>query len=162
MNGLEVAFHTSFLICPSLNHLRRACNSLHWFLGPPQTYCVWSRTGLCRQVPHVKLGALFARWLTVQIYRSNLKGPLRDSSSPKLGSGVQGTGNTFIGPGTEIADSFPVRLENSLDLGNYHSSLMGWNNPSEILRPVMKNVSLLLFLFLLITRHSSRSCPNRY
>ena len=69
-----------------------------------------------------------------------------------------------MGLGIEIADSFPLKLENSLDLGNYDSSLMVWNNPSEILRSEAshENLSLLLFLFFLITRHSHRPCLNHY
>lgn len=53
-----------------------------------------------------------------------------------------------MGLGTGIAESFPVKLESCLDLGSYHSSLMGQNNPSEVLRCEAghENISLLLFL----------------
>lgn len=67
-----------------------------------------------------------------------------------------------MGLGTGIAEPFPVKLESALDLGNYHSSLMGQNNPSEIPRceASHENISLLLFLLFLITRNSNGSCFN--
>lgn len=59
-------------------------------------------------------------------------------------------GNTFTDLRVGIAEVFPVKVENSLDLGNYQSSLMGQNNPSEVLRSEAghENLSLLLFHYL--------------
>lgn len=100
--------------------------------------------------------------LTVQIYRFNLQGASETASTRSRGPDTHGTGNTFIGLGIGTADSFPVRLANPLALGNQPSSLMGQNNPSEILRSEAgrEDLSLLLFLSFLITRNSSRSCLN--
>lgn len=102
--------------------------------------------------------------LTLQIYRFDLKGASETASTPRWGPGTHRTGNTFTGLGIGTAESFPVKLENSLGLGNYPSSLMGQNNPSEVLGSEAghENLSLLLFLSFLINRNCSRSCVNHY
>lgn len=136
-------------------------DSLCWFRGPSQTDCVWG-TGLWRQGPLARLGTPSPCSLTVQIYRFNLEGASETASTPSLGPGAPSTGSTFTGLRAGTAESFPVKLESSLDLGNYHSSLMGQNNPSEVLRYKAghEDISLLLFLLFLITRNFNGSCFN--
>lgn len=121
----------------------------------PRSLCVWKDRSAMTSTLH-------QNWYPPRLHSSigcvqdppwGHPGLLGSRVSPKLGPGIHRMGNAFLGLFVGFAKLFAVKLESSLNQGNCHSSLMGWNNPSAVPGSEARheNLSLLLSLLFLIT-----------